>query len=157
MRFAKKIAESLVTKLGARHAGAPAGGASESDARRALLEHWVRAPTTPQRVVLRSLIVLSALEGVAIEEIARRVNASPSTVRLWTTRYEEAGPEALLRDAPGRGRHAAFTPEVMETRLRQANLVTAEGLPVSIRRAAKFLGVSTSTVWRAIRKTRQRA
>jgi transposase len=34
---------------------------------------------------------------------------------------------------------------------------TAEGLPVSIRRAAKFLGVSTSTVWRAIRKTRQRA
>ena len=126
-------------------------------ANRALLQHWVRAPTTPQRVVIRSRIVLSALDGLSVDEIASQLAVSENTVRLWIGRFEESGSEALLHDAPGRGRHAVIAPDEVRDRLRDANLVRPDGEPVSIRRAARFLGVSTSAVWRALRKTRRPA
>lgn len=149
MKFTEEIGGSPVTKI----AGVKAAGSTvrtAGSAPRALLQHWVRAPTTPQRVVLRSRIVLSALDGLAADQIAAAVRVSPTTVRLWTARFEEGGPEALLRDAPGRGRPPAIEADTMHERLRAANLVRADGLPVSIRRAARFLGISTSAVWRAL-------
>jgi len=112
----------------------------------------VRAPTTPQRVVQRSRIVLLALDGVPDKEIASRLNVSRPTVTLWEGRFEQYGPEGLVHDAPGRGRHASISPSAMWNRLRQANLLDPDDLPVSIRRAAAFLGVSASSVWRAIKK-----
>jgi transposase len=118
---------------------------------RALLERWVRAGTTSQRVARRSRIVLLALDGV--EDVAARVGVSPRTVKLWVTRFELGGAEALLRDAPGRGRHATFDPRALLDQLRQANLLLANGHPSSLRRAAEFLQVSPSAVWRALRKT----
>ena len=157
MKIAQKITASLVTKLAVRAAAAGAVGLKEDVAHKALLEHWVRAPTTAQRVVTRSRIVLGTLNGMSVDAIAEDVDVSPTTVRLWSTRFQEGGPEALLHDAPGRGRHATIAPETMQDRLREAQLVRADGLPVSIRRAARFLGVSTSAVWRAIRKTRHSA
>lgn len=154
MKFATRFADCRVTKLSVAAAEQSAAGLTAGQASRALLEHWVRAPTTPQRVVLRSRIVLSALAGHSADETASQVDVSPTTVRLWTARFEHGGPEALLHDAPGRGRHAIFTADAMRDRLREANLVRPDGLPVSIRRAAKFLGVSASAVWRALRKNR---
>jgi transposase len=38
------------------------------------------------------------------------------------------------------------------TRLREAQLIGPDGQPTSLRDAAKYLGVSASTVWRALRK-----
>jgi transposase len=157
MKITQKITASLVTKLAVRGAAEHAVGFSDETAHKALLEHWIRAPTTAQRVVTRSRIVLGTLNGMSVDAIAEDVDVSPTTVRLWSTRFQEGGPEALLHDAPGRGRHAAIAPEAMQDRLREAQLVRADGLPVSIRRAARFLGVSTSAVWRAIRKTRHSA
>jgi transposase len=119
---------------------------------RAVLQRWVRAPTTPQRVVQRSHIILLALEGLHDDEIAARLNVSRSTVKLWMRRFAKYGPEGLVHDAAGRGRHAAISPSTMWDRLRQANLLRADGLPVSIRRAAALLGVSASSVWRAVKK-----
>ena len=119
---------------------------------RATLQHWVRAPTTPQRVVQRSRIVLMALDGIGEDEIAASLDVSRPTVKLWTERFEASGPDGLLRAAPGRGRHAVMSPDMMWDRLRQANLLGPNGLPVSIRRAAASLGVSASSVWRAARK-----
>ncbi len=121
-------------------------------AARALLRHWVRAPTTPQRVAQRSRIVLLALDGVGDGEIASRLEVSRPTVRLWTKRFERSGPEALLHDAPGRGRPASMASSAMFDRLRQANLLRPDGLPVSVRQAAAFLGISASSVWRALRR-----
>lgn len=149
MKFTEGNNGSPVTKIGGLKTAGSTVEAAES-ASRALLQHWVRARTTPQRVVLRSRIVLCALNGLAVEEIAAAVRVSPTTVRLWTARFEEGGPEALLRDAPGRGRPPAIEPDTMHERLRAANLVRPDGLPVSIRRAARFLGISTSAVWRAL-------
>ena len=117
---------------------------------RELLRHWVRSPTTPQRVAQRSRIVLLFLDGRGTPEIAANLGASESTVRLWTKRFAASGPESLLHDAPGRGRHATMTADVMRERLREANLLRADDTPLSLRRAAEFLGISATSVWRAL-------
>ena len=117
---------------------------------RGLLERWVRAGTTSQRVARRSRIVLLALDGV--DDIATRVGVSPRTVRLWIGRFQTGGAQALLRDAPGRGRRAKLDSKAFLDRLRQANLLLADGQPLSLRRAAAFLEISPTAVWRALRK-----
>ena len=114
------------------------------------LERWVRAGTTSQRVARRSRIVLLALDGV--EDIATRVGVSAQTVKLWIRRFEAGGAEALLRDAPGRGRRATLDHRTIHDRLRQANLLTGTGQLRSLRRAAVCLGVSPSALWRALQK-----
>ncbi len=157
MKFAPKSAGTLVTKLAAALRETPKAEMPAVTANRALLQHWVRAPTTPQRVVVRSRIVLSALDGLSVDDIASQLAVSENTVRLWIARFEESGSEALLHDAPGRGRPAVIAPDDVRDRLRDANLVRPDGEPVSIRRAARFLGVSTSALWRALRKTRRPA
>ena len=119
---------------------------------RTQLEQWVRAATTPQRVVWRSRIVLLGLDGHSATEIAAQIGVSHPTVRLWLRRFANAGANALLHDAPGRGRHPLIDPATLMTRLREAHLVGADGQPTSLRDAAKYLGVSASTVWRALRK-----
>jgi transposase len=120
---------------------------------RVTLERWVRASTTPQRVVRRSSIVLFAMDGVSCDEIAARVGVSRPTVKLWITRFEDGGPESLLHDAPGRGRPATIDSATIRERLQKAALLDSHGDPVSLRRAAAFLNVSTSAVWRALRKS----
>lgn len=117
---------------------------------RALLERWVRAPTTPQRVVLRSAIVVLASEGVPVTAIAMRLRTSRSTVRLWCQRFGAGGPDALLRDAPGRGRKSKVSPSAL-ARI----LATAGGAHPSIRQLARRFGTSASAVHRALVVQRQ--
>jgi transposase len=116
------------------------------------LQRWLKAPTTPQRVARRSRIVLLALDGVRERDIAAAVGVSRPTVRLWLSRFEKLGIEGLLRDKPGRGRHASLDPAIARQRLAEANMLTEDGKPVSLRRAAAFLGVSASALWRALKK-----
>lgn len=116
------------------------------------LERWVRAATTPQRVARRARIILLALDGVPADEIAARVGVSRPTVTLWIERFGADGPETLLRDAPGRGRHASIDPATLRQRLKTAGLLRDDGRPVNLRRAAAFLNVSTSALWRALHK-----
>lgn len=110
---------------------------------RSTLERWVRAPTTPQRVVLRSTIVLRASEGHPIAAIARRLGSSRGTVRLWCERFTAEGPPVLLRDAPGRGRK----PRISASAIAKA---TSEAPGLSIRQLARRLGMSASAVHRAL-------
>jgi hypothetical protein len=78
-----------------------------SDDDRRLLERWVRATTTPQRVVLRSRIVLMVSTGISSREAARRMGISRHTVDLWRARFLEGGSSVLVTDKPGRGRKRA--------------------------------------------------
>lgn len=71
---------------------------------RKTLERWIRMPTAPQRLVLRSRIVLMLADGCPAREVARRLGVSRPTVALWRRRYAEEGCDALRRDRPGRGR-----------------------------------------------------
>jgi transposase len=75
---------------------------------RLTLEHWVRARTTPQRLALRSRIVLALAEGLSARAVARKLGISRHTVALWRARYMKEGCEALTRDKPGRGRKPKF-------------------------------------------------
>ena len=99
--------EWLNEELGIQAQGAVPFRSAESllDAHdRAVLVRWIRARTTPQRVVLRSCIVLLLAEDLSAREVARRLGVSRHTVDLWRMRYLAEGRESLLRDRPGRGR-----------------------------------------------------
>jgi transposase len=78
------------------------------------LERLVRDRNTPQKVVWRARIVLSAGEGMGAVAIATTVGKSVLTVRRWRRRYAKAGVEGLLKDAtrpPGR---KPLTPEMVK-------------------------------------------
>ena len=112
---------------------------------RAALERWVRGRTTPQRLLLRSRIVLLAADGHSNAAIAKRVGTTRSTVRLWVRRFEAGGPLALAQDAPGRGRKRRITQEAMREAMRQGG-----GERWSVRKLAGLLGVSPSSAQRLL-------
>lgn len=114
---------------------------------REVLRHWLRAPTTPQRLVLRAKIVLAAAEGLGNLAISARCGCSRQTVGLWRTRFAEQG-LAGLQDAPGRGRPV----EIAEEKIAEIVAVTLQPPPGethwSARRLAKKVGVSHMSVHR---------
>jgi len=77
---------------------------------RAVLEIRLRAPTTPQRDVLRARIVLMAAEGRSTRSIAAALGTMPRTVSLWRGRYAREGLAGLAERA-GRGRKRRYTEE----------------------------------------------
>jgi transposase len=123
---------------------------------RARLEHWIKSSTTAQRLVLRSRIILLSAAGSSTDDVARRLGISRPTVRLWVRRFDEGGPQALEHDAPGRGRHAMLDTVTILARLREANLLDSDGRCTNLHSAASLLGVSVTTVWRALRKASKR-
>jgi len=122
------------------------------DEDRRMLERWVRSPTTAQRLAQRSRMLLLAVDGLPASQIAVECGVCLATVNRWISRVAQDGIKTLRHDAPGRGRRSALKPEFRD-RLRDANLLDAAGRPVSLRRAAAFLGVSATAVWRAMRKS----
>ena len=116
---------------------------------RSTLERWARAGTTPQRVVLRSAIVLLASEGLPIMAIAKRLDTSRSTVKRWCQRFRAGGPPGLLADAPGRGRK----PRITAARI--AEVLNETGGQIPIRQLARRLDTSPSAVHRALEVYRQ--
>ena len=76
-----------------------------SDEQRRTLEAWVRAGTTPQRIVWRAKICLRAADGISNSAIARELGTTRPTVICWRNRFEAAGAPGLAEDAP----HGAST------------------------------------------------
>lgn len=66
--------------------------------------------TAPARAVERAQVVLAALEGAAVEEIAVRQRLARNTVYLWLHRFETRGLQGL-EDAPRGGRPPTYTHE----------------------------------------------
>jgi len=81
----------------------PAGKLPIKRNEKALLRRWVKSPTTAQRTVLRSRIVLAATAGHSNSAIAREVGVSRPTVIKWRRRFAEEGTEGLTRDLPRPG------------------------------------------------------
>ena len=96
-------------------------------AQQAIFDRLLRQHTCPQAVVRRVKIVSAAAAGQRNEVIARQLNCSPTTVRLWRRRWAEAFASlaavdaepaelraqiaAVLADAPRPGRPDTFTAE----------------------------------------------
>jgi transposase len=116
---------------------------------RKTLESWVRAATTPQRVVLRSRICLLAAEGVPNNAIALKLGTSRPSVLLWRCRFQEKGPVGLSEDAP----HGPSTRRLGAGKTREIVEATLHTNPPAAthwttRTMAKAQGVSHSTVQR---------
>jgi len=120
-----------------------------TEEQRRTLESWVRAKTSPQRIVLRSRICLLAAEGMSHNAIAKRLKTSRPTVLLWRKRFMEGGPEGLSEDAP----HGPSVRRLDAGRVQQIVEATLHTTPKdathwSTRTLAKTQGVSNATIAR---------
>jgi len=120
-----------------------------TEEQRKTLDAWIRAKTTPQRVVLRSRICLLAADGVSHNAIAKNLNTSRPTVLLWTDRFRQQGPPGLSEDAPhglsSRALPAEKIKEIVEATL---HTTPKDATHWSTRTMAKAMGVSNATVSR---------
>lgn len=65
-----------------------------------------RSSSIPHRQVVQAKALLLAADGVANEEIARRCESNPDSVRRWRRRFAEEGVAGVGRIAAGRGRRS---------------------------------------------------
>jgi transposase len=104
-------------------------------------------------VALRCRIVLSAGEGLSVDEIAARLQTNRKTVMLWRTRFEKEGLEALWEIAPGRGRKPTYGAEKIQSIIDATLQSKPKGMSNwSCRLMAEAQKVSKSTVshiWRS--------
>lgn len=122
---------------------------------REVLKKFIRAGSTSQKIVLRLRIVLRAADGVANHRVASELGTSRPTVLRWRRRYEEAGLEGLLEDAPRPGRKRRLTVEKEEA-IVNATLYAKPTAAThwSVRSLARAQRVSPATVYRVWRAHR---
>lgn len=81
-----------------------------TSAERETVKRLAHARTAPARAVERAQVVLAALEGATVEEIAVRLHLARNTVYRWLHRFEARG-LAGLEDQPREGRPPTYTRE----------------------------------------------
>lgn len=113
------------------------------------LENWVRAPSTPQKIVHRARICLLAQEGLPNRRIAQELNTSRPTVILWRNHFLKNGVAGLEHDPP-RKISSQRTEEDQIKAIVNATLHTKpdDATHWSCRAMAKRFGVSHMTVAR---------
>jgi transposase len=120
---------------------------------REVLTGWVRARTTPRRLVERARIVLEASESKVPTEIARAVGTQRATVYKWLRRFEERRIAGIEHEAAGRGRKATLSEDAVKAVVaRTLNETPRAATHWSTRTMAEASGLSPSTVgriWRA--------
>ena len=116
---------------------------------RRTLEAWIAARNSPQKVVFRASVILLASDGIANRRIAQQLGTSRPTVILWRQRFSAGGPEALVDDAPGRGRKPGISAEKIK-QIVDATLQTKPKAAThwSVRPMAAAQGVSPASVQR---------
>ncbi len=131
----------------------PACPLAVTPAQRQQVEAWARLPTTPQRVVLRSKIVLQAIAGVANQVIAATLGVTRPTVLLWRRRFTAGGPSALLRDRPRGGGvprlSAGTVQEVVEATLHTKPPAATHWTVRTMARARGISPASVQRIWAA--------
>jgi hypothetical protein len=117
------------------------------------IEQWIAAHGTPQQVAMRCRIVLAADAGESDVAIAKRLSVNRHTVRLWRTRFGDAGLDSLWDIAPGRGRKPTYHMDTIAAIVDATLQTTPAGMTHwSCRTMAQHQGVGKSTVnniWRA--------
>lgn len=73
------------------------------------LNGWIRAGTTPQRLVRRARLILGNANGLGSRALARQEHMSRTTVRRWLARFVAQRCDGL-QDRPRSGRPLAMTP-----------------------------------------------
>jgi transposase len=113
------------------------------------LESRVKAPTTPQKIVLRSRICLLAHEGIGNRQIARQLNTSRPTVLLWRERFAQSGVTGLEHEPPRKASSQrldeAVIKKIVDTTLQTTPPAATHW---STRTLGRHLGISHMTVAR---------
>lgn len=113
------------------------------------LEAWIKAPLTPQKIVLRSRICLLAHEGIGNRQIARQLNTSRPTVLLWRERFAQSGVAGLEHEPPRKASTQRLDDELIKTIVDTTLQTTpADATHWSTRTLGRQLGVSHMTVAR---------
>jgi transposase len=63
------------------------------------LVEWTRRHKTSQALALRSRIILACAQGIANDEVARRLGVNKKTVGKWRSRFVQHGLDGLLDEA----------------------------------------------------------
>ena len=113
------------------------------------LQAWVRSPSTPQKIVLRSRICLLAEQGKANRQIALELHTSRPTVLLWRKAFAKAGPPGLEHERM-RGKSAQALKEQMINKILDTTLETTppDATHWSTRTLGRHLRVSHMSVAR---------
>ena len=96
------------------------------DADRTLLQARVRAGNTPQKMVLRALIVLMAADGASNATIAEELGVCVDTARKWRARFCANGIEGLRCAAFGSAT-GVFGSEVARVKAGRVNFPPSTG------------------------------
>lgn len=126
-----------------------AGSLPMTVAQKDQLEYWVRAPSTPQKIVLRARICLLAQEGLPNRRIAQNLKTSRPTVILWRNYFLQAGVSGLEHE-PSRTVSSRRTKKDQVKALVEATLHAKpdDATHWSCRTLAEEFGVSHMTVAR---------
>jgi transposase len=101
------------------------------------------------RVVLRSRIVLLAVDGMQNKQIAEQLGVSTRMVGLWRGRFIAYGVEGLLKDAPRPGRTPKITAGIVDAVIAKTTQSTpANATHWSTRTMARVTGISEASVRR---------
>ncbi|MDJ0363180.1 IS630 family transposase [Rhodococcus sp. H29-C3] len=114
---------------------------------RSVLETMVRRGSTPQKMVLRSLIVLLAADSHTNAAIAAAIDVHLDTVRKWRGRFHRDGIDALA-DAPRSGRPPIYTPADIAADTHEIPIARWSTPELATRMASDGITVSVSTVRR---------
>ena len=127
------------------------------------LARWSRGRSTPQRLILRSNIVLLAARGWENRRIARKLRTRENTVSVWRNRFLSRRIEGITRDAPRPGRKPRISQKKIDEIIDRTLHTKPRGATQwSTRTLAKEMGVSNYTIqqiWKAhrIQPHRQRS
>jgi transposase len=87
----------------------PAATIELTDTEERRLTAWVRAGTTPQRLVRRARLILGSAAGLGSRALARQERMSRTTVRRWIGRFVSERCDGL-QDRPRSGRPKVIAP-----------------------------------------------
>ena len=73
------------------------------------LGRLARSGVEPYRRVVAARGLLALADGASVRSVAKALGTSDATVRLWRTRFAEAGTAGVGVVAPGRGRKRQIT------------------------------------------------
>ena len=114
------------------------------------LEDLLLDESTPQRLLLRTKIILLAAERKTNQQIAARLNTDPHTVGRWRNRFHIDRLEGLKRKPAKINGSRVFRHEEITRRIVEKMTMDqpANGSRWTIRTLAAELGISRSTVHR---------
>ena len=111
------------------------------------IDAWLRAPSTPQQVVLRCRIALGAAQGQQDLEIAAQLKLNRHTPALWRKRIAIQGIGSVWETAPGRGRKPQYDQAKRDAIIKATLETKPKGMTHwSCRVMAQAQGVSKNTV-----------